>query len=255
MLQGGVRMLNDSLRQEVQQLTRKGLSGRKISQLLGIDVKTVQKVVKVDPSGTLTSKRLNKKLNIVTYVEPNMDMASRRYMGTRACELFLEYSVIEPASGFVLYQKSKFYDVIKKKANEYCEILRNRERKKPLYLFLVRNDVLQLSGVIGSGFLGVVREIFDDTSRGENEKIKRAMKLVNLVAGDSSVFDDLDGFIKDLIFWKVPPKLYYAKVMFWLLEARKQGMFRKDWSKSFYEIKEKLLEKKEADILAKYPLL
>lgn len=81
------------------------------------------------------------------------------------------------------------------------------------------------------------------------------MKLVNLVAGDSSVFDDLDGFIKDLIFWKVPPKLYYAKVMFWLLEARKQGMFRKDWSKSFYEIKEKLLEKKEADILAKYPLL
>lgn len=80
-------MLNDSLRQEVQQLTRKGLSGRKISQLLGIDVKTVQKVVKVDPSGTLSSKRLNKKLNIVSYVEPNMDMASRRYMGTRACKI------------------------------------------------------------------------------------------------------------------------------------------------------------------------
>ena len=44
-------MLSDSVRQEVQQLTRQGFSGRKISQLLGLDVKTVQKLVKVDPSG------------------------------------------------------------------------------------------------------------------------------------------------------------------------------------------------------------
>ena len=36
-------MLSDSVRQEVQQLTRQGFSGRKISQLLGLDVKTVQK--------------------------------------------------------------------------------------------------------------------------------------------------------------------------------------------------------------------
>ena len=40
-------MLYDSLRQEVQQLTRKGLSGRKISQLLGIDVKTVPRKQKL----------------------------------------------------------------------------------------------------------------------------------------------------------------------------------------------------------------
>lgn len=254
-MQQGGKMLSDSVRQEVQQLTRQGFSGRKISQLLGLDVKTVQKLVKVDPSGTLSSRSLKKKLNLATYVEPNMDMASRCYLGTKACKLFLEYSVIEPPSGFVLYQKSKFYDVIKTKANEFCEILRNRERKKPLYLFLVSKDVFQLSGVIGSGFLGVVREIFEDTSRGENEKIKRAMKLVNLVAGDSSVFEDLEEFIDELILRKVPPKLYYAKVMFWLIDARKQGMFRKKWSKKFYEIREKLLEKKEADILVKYPLL
>lgn len=248
-------MLSDSVRQEVQQLTRQGFSGRKISQLLGLNIKTVQKLIKVDPSGTLTSRRLKKKLNIATYVEPSMDMASRRYLGTTASKLFLEYNLIVPPSGFVLYQQRKFYYIIKKKANEFCEILRNRERKKPLYVFLVRTDLFQLSNVIGSGFLSVVKDIFEDGSRGENEKIKRAMKLVNLVAGDSSIFADLDEFIIELRLKKIPPKLYYAKVMFWLIEARKQGKFIKKWSRKFYEIKEKLLEKKEADILAKYPLL
>ena len=254
MQQGGT-MLTDSERQEVQYLTREGYSGRKISQMLGLDVKTVQKLMKIDPSGTLSSKVLKKKLNIATYLEPSIEFGSRCYRGTRVRQLYLEYSVIEPPSGFILYQKSKFYIAIRKKANEFCEALRNRERKKPLYVFLVRQDVLQLADVIGSGFRGVIREIFEDTSRDENENIKRSMKLVNLVAGDASIFEELDDFIEELRFKSIPTRWHYAKVMFWLIDARKQGKFRKKWAKKFYEIKEKLLEKKEADILAKYPLL
>lgn len=247
-------MLDINVKKRILELRDEGFKFAEIANMVNVSVGTACKLCS---EHTVKSKDID--LDSKKYFMPKLEFKKfgafyYEHLRTGA-EIYAAYLLLNPPAKLMHLKKRKFYLELKVKANEFCEVLRNRARKRPLYEFIVQGDVLDLSGVIGERFRRLIEFEFDDDRRQEIEKLKRTMKLVNLVAGDKSIFEDLDRYIWELEIKKIPPKLHYVKVMFWLIEARKEGGFKRKWSKEFYEIKDKLLEKKEADILAKYPLL
>lgn len=248
-------MLDIKVKRQILELREQGFKFAEIAELANVSVGTAYKLCSVH-----TSKSKDSDLDSKKYFIPKLEFkefgASYYSQHRTGSDIYAAYLLLKPpVKKFVHLKKRKFYIELKVKANEFCEVLRNKARRRPLYEYIVRDDVLELARIIGQRFTRLIEYEFSDDRRKEIEKLKRTMKIINLVAGDKSIFESLDRYLWELEFKKIPPKLYYLKVMFWLIEARKEGRFKKKWSTKFYEIKDKLLEKKEADILAKYPLL
>lgn len=248
-------MLDIKVKRQILELRDQGFKFAEIADITNVSVGTAYKLCSEHTNQCRDSELDSKK-----YFMPKQefkDFGASYYEKHRTgSDIYAAYLLLKPPVKKLIHlKKRKFYIELKVRANDFCEVLRNKARKRPLYEFIVRGDVLELSQIIGQRFTKLIEFEFSDDRRKEIEKLKRTMKIINLVAGDKSIFESLDRYIWELEFKKIPPKLFYLKVMFWLIDARKEGMFKKKWSKKFYEIKEKLLEKKEADILVKYPLL
>lgn len=247
-------MLDINVKRRILELRDKGFKFAEIADIVSVSVGTAYKLCSEH-----TSKCKDIDLDSKRYFLPKLEFKAygASYYGQHrtGSDIYAAYLLLKPPAKLIHLKKRKFYIELKVKANEFCEVLRNKARRRPLYEYIVRDDVLELARIIGQRFTRLIEYEFSDDRRKEIEKLKRTMKIINLVAGDKSIFESLDRYLWELEFKKIPPKLYYLKVMFWLIEARKEGRFKKKWSTKFYEIKDKLLEKKEADILAKYPLL
>ena len=65
---------------------------------------------------------------------------------------------------------------------------------------------------------------------GRAKKFVIVLLLSPYVADALADFTPVDDFIEELRFKSIPTRWHYAKVMFWLIDARKQGKFRKKWA-------------------------